>query len=98
FVALMDECFIKAVELRLHRLPPDQLEAAIEDDDLSGYILVRPLVLQLKVFEKSDPSMSYYFGDLLAGVDVAVEQKRFQGVTFAAAAPAAAAADQAKAS
>jgi len=85
FVALMDECFIKAVELRLHRLPPDQLEAAIEDDDLSGYILVRPLVLQLKVFEKSDPSMSYYFGDLLAGVDVAVEQKRFQGATFAAA-------------
>jgi tetratricopeptide (TPR) repeat protein len=83
FVALADECFIKAVELRLRRLSPDQLEAAIEDDDLSGYILVRPLVGQLRVFEKSDPSMSYYFGDLIAGVDVAAEQKRLQGVTFA---------------
>jgi tetratricopeptide (TPR) repeat protein len=98
FVALADECFIKSVELRLRRLPPDQLEAALEDDDLSGYILVRPFVLQLKVFEKSDPSMSYYFGDLIAGVDVAIEQKRFQGVTFPAAAPAAAAGDQAKTS
>jgi tetratricopeptide (TPR) repeat protein len=84
FVALADECFIKAVELRLRRLSPERLEAALEDDDLSGYILVRPLVLQLKTFEKSDPSMSYYFGDLMAGVDVAVEQKRFQGVTFTA--------------
>ncbi len=67
FVALADECFIKAVELRLRRLSPDQLEAALEDDDLSGYILVRPLAAQLSVFEKSDPSMSYYFGDLIGG-------------------------------
>lgn len=83
FVALADECFIKAVELRLRRLSPDQLEAALVDDDISGYILVRPLVAQLRVFEKSDPSMSYYFGDLIAGVDVPAEQKRLQGVTFA---------------
>jgi tetratricopeptide (TPR) repeat protein len=90
FVALADECFIKAVELRLRRLSPKESEAAIEDDDLSGYILVRPLAEQLKVFEKSDPSMSYYFGDLIGGVDVAVEQKRLQGITFASAqAPAA---------
>jgi tetratricopeptide (TPR) repeat protein len=85
FVALADECFIKAVELRLRRLSPDQLEAALVEDDLSGYILVRPLVAQLKVFEKSDPSMSYYFGDLIGGVDVAAEQKRLHGITFAAA-------------
>ena len=64
---------------------PDQLEAALVEDDLAGYILVRPLVAQLKVFEKSDPSMSYYFGDLIGGVDVAAEQKRLHGITFAAA-------------
>ncbi len=97
FVALADECFIKAVELRLRRLSPDQLEAALVEDDLSGYILVRPLVAQLKVFEKSDPSMSYYFGDLIGGVDVAAEQKRLHGITFAAA-PSAAATNQEKAS
>jgi hypothetical protein len=83
FVAFMDECFIKAVELRLGRLSPVQLEAALVDDDLSGFILVRPLVQQLRVFEKSDPAMSYYFGELIAGIDVPAEQKRLQGVTFA---------------
>jgi hypothetical protein len=85
FVAFADECFIKAVELRLRRLTADQLEAAIVDDDLSGYILVRPLVAQLRVFEKSDPSMSYYFGDLIGGVDVGAEQKRLRGIAFATA-------------
>jgi tetratricopeptide (TPR) repeat protein len=97
FVALADECFIKAVELRLRRLSPDQLEAALVEDDLAGYILVRPLVAQLKVFEKSDPSMSYYFGDLIGGVDVAAEQKRLHGITFAAA-PSTTAPNQEKAS
>jgi tetratricopeptide (TPR) repeat protein len=90
FVALADECFIKAVELRLRRLTPDQLEAALVDDDLAGFILVRPLVQQLRVFEKSDPAMSYYFGELIGGINVAAEQKRLHGVTFAAqAAPTA---------
>lgn len=85
FVALADECFIKAVELRLRRLSPAQLEEAMVDDDLAGFILVRPLVQQLKVFEKSDPAMSYYFGDLIAGIDVAAEQRRLHGIVFAAA-------------
>jgi tetratricopeptide (TPR) repeat protein len=85
FVALADECFIKAVELRLRRLPPDQLEAGLVDDDLSGFILVRPLVQQLQKFEKADPAMSYYFGDLIGGIDLAAEQKRLKSVAFAAA-------------
>ena len=40
----MDECLIKAVELRLRHLTGPQLEAAIHADDQSGFILVRPLV------------------------------------------------------
>jgi hypothetical protein len=85
FVALMDECLIKAVELRMHRLPPDQLEESLKEDDRSGYILVRPLVQQLAKFEKAEPAMSYYFPDLIAGIDVQAEQKRLQSVTFAGA-------------
>ena len=90
FVALVDECVIKAVELRLRRLPPGQLEAALRDADESGFILVRPLVGQLLKFEKAEPAMSYYFPDLMAGVDVGTERKRLQKVTFAAAEPPAA--------
>jgi tetratricopeptide (TPR) repeat protein len=83
FVDFTDECVIKAVELRLRKLSADQLEAALKDDDQSGFILVRPLVQQLQKFEKAEPSMSYYFPDLIAGIDVEAEQKRLQAVTFA---------------
>lgn len=85
FVNFTDECVIKAVELRLQKLSPEQLEAALKDDDQSGFILVRPLVQQLQKFEKAEPSMSYYFPDLIAGIDVAAEQKRLQAVNFAPA-------------
>jgi tetratricopeptide (TPR) repeat protein len=85
FVSFMDECLIKAVELRLRHLSPDQLAAALQDADQSGFILVRPLVAQLQKFEKAEPAMTYYFPDMVAGIDVDAEQKRLQGVTFAAA-------------
>jgi hypothetical protein len=87
FVAFTDECFIKAVELRLRGLKGAPLEAAIQDADQSGYILVRPLVAGLAKFEKAEPAMSYYFPDLIAGIDFDAEQKRAQGIKFAAAGP-----------
>ena len=82
FISLMDECLIKAVELRLRHLTGPQLEAALHDDDESGFILVRPLVAQLQLFEKAGPAMSYYFGDLISGIDVDAEQKRLKGFAF----------------
>ena len=85
FVALTDECLIKAVELRLRHLSKDQLEAALEGADQSGFILVRPFVTQLQKFEKSEPAMTYYFPDMLTGIDLEAEQKRLQAVKFAAA-------------
>lgn len=83
FVSLMDECLVRAVELRLRNLPDSQLEAELSKDDASGFILVRPLVAQLKIFEKSEPAMSYYFPDLLNGIDVAAQQARLQNYKFA---------------
>ena len=77
FLALTDECFIKAVELRLRRLSPDQLEAAMTDADRSGFILVRPMVFQLVKFEKDEPAMSYYFSDLIQAIDVAQGAETF---------------------
>jgi hypothetical protein len=85
FVAFTDECLIKAVELRLRRLTGAPLEAALQDTDKSGYILVRPLVAGLQKFEKAEPAMSYYFPDLIAGIDFDAEHKRAQGIKFAAA-------------
>lgn len=85
FVSLMDECLIKAVELRLRHLSGARLEAELKDNDQEGFILVRPLVAQLQKFEKDAPAMSYYFPTLITGIDVQAEQKRAQGISFAAA-------------
>ncbi len=85
FVSLMDECLIKAVELRLRRLSGDRLEEALKSDDQAGFILVRPLVAQLQKFEKDAPAMSYYFPTLITSIDLDAEQKRVQEIRFASA-------------
>jgi tetratricopeptide (TPR) repeat protein len=82
FLAFADECLIKAVELRLRRLPPEQLEVALRENDASGFILVRPFVAQLVKFEKAEPAMTYYFPDLIAGIDVDAEEKRLKDIKF----------------
>jgi tetratricopeptide (TPR) repeat protein len=90
FVAFLTECLIRAVELRLRRLSPAQVDAALFDFDRNGFVLVRPLLGRLQAFEKAEPAMSYYYPDLVKGIDLAAEQKRLQKIEFASAeAPAA---------
>jgi tetratricopeptide (TPR) repeat protein len=85
FFGLFDECAVKAVELRLRKLPPPELEAAIAEDDRDGLILVRPIVAQLKIFEKQGPAMHYYFPDLVKGIDVEEEKERLKAIKFVSA-------------
>jgi tetratricopeptide (TPR) repeat protein len=87
YVSFVDECFIRAVELRLRHLSSADLESALRDADSSGFIMVRPFVTQLKLFEKAEPAMSYFFPDIMAGIDVAAEQQRLKGFAFAAGDP-----------
>jgi tetratricopeptide (TPR) repeat protein len=84
FMAYADECLIKAVELRVRHLKPDKEEAVLAEDDQSGFIMVRSYLVQLQKFEKAEPAMSYYFPDLIDGIDLAAEQKRLQNFQFAA--------------
>lgn len=89
-VGLLAESLIKAVELRLNHLPPDKLQTALTEADNSGFVLVRPLVDQLRLFEKDEPAMSYYFGDLIKGIDTDAERKQLQALIARAPAPEAA--------
>jgi hypothetical protein len=83
FVGLFDECLIRAVELRLRKLPPEQVEATLTANDRSGFILVRPIYEQLIKFEKAEPAMTFYFPDLVNGIDVSEELSRLQNFRFA---------------
>ncbi|HKV29372.1 MAG TPA: tetratricopeptide repeat protein [Candidatus Acidoferrales bacterium] len=85
FVGLFDECMVRAVELRVRRLPAEQIESALAANDKTGFILVRPIYQQLIVFEKSEPAMSLYFPSLVQGINVAAEQKRLRNFAFASA-------------
>jgi hypothetical protein len=83
FVGLFDECLVRAVELRMRKLPAEQLEAAFSANDRTGFILVRPLYQQLALFEQSEPAMSYYFPKLAEGIDTSAEVIRFENFKFA---------------
>ncbi len=74
---------MRAVELKLKRMSPGEREAAMDRDDADGYVLVRPLFGALANFEKSEPSMKYYFPEMLRAIDAAAEAKRIESVKFA---------------
>lgn len=85
FPSFFTECLVRAVEIRLQRLSPGQIAAAVDRADTSGFVLVRPLLRELAKFEKSEPSMTLYFPDVVRGIDTSAELKRLQSVQFAAA-------------
>jgi Tetratricopeptide repeat len=87
YPAFFDECLVRAVELRVRHLSPANLAAAIDQAETSGYVLVRSIYAGLSGFEKSEPAMAYYLPDLIKGIDLAAEQRRLGGVTFASTAP-----------
>jgi hypothetical protein len=85
FSSFFAECTVRAVELKLKRMSPSERVAALDNDDASGYVLVRPLFAALANFERSEPSMKLYFPDLVRSIDTDAEAKRVQTVKFAPA-------------
>ncbi len=88
FPAFLTECLVRAVELRVRRLPPEKLARTIDQAEAEGYVLVRTFSRKLGEFEKAEPAMSYSFPELVKGIAVAAETKRLENVPFAAATPA----------
>jgi tetratricopeptide (TPR) repeat protein len=83
FVGFFDECLVRAAELRLEKRPAAQVEAVLQNNDRTGFILVRPIYQQLITFEKAEPAMSFYFPTLVSNISVAAQEKRFQNFEFA---------------
>jgi hypothetical protein len=83
FTAFVVECLVRAVELRLQSLSAGKVAESLQNEDADGYILVRPLYERLKEFETAEPAMTFYFPDLLAGVNLSSEAARLEKVTFA---------------
>jgi len=88
FEALLTECLVKAVELRLRRLPAEALAAELRATEQDGFVLVRALYRELEQsFEKAEPAMNLFFPDLLRGIKIGEEGQRLEKLQFAAAQP-----------
>ena len=87
FSSYFAECLVRAVELKLQRMAPSEREAALDRNDEDGYVLVRPLFGALAKFEQAEPSMKYYFPEMVRSIDLAGEEKRVEAIRFAAPLP-----------
>jgi hypothetical protein len=85
FPSYFAECLVRAVELKLKRLSPGEREAAMDRDDVDGYVFVRPIFIGLAKYEASEPSMALYFPDMVREINLTSETKRIAGIQFAAA-------------
>jgi len=70
------------MELRLRRLTVEEAQPELGARERSGYVFVRYFFNALEQYEQSEPSLRYYFPDLLAGFNVAREQGRLARIQF----------------
>ena len=82
-VALTDECLVKAVELRIQKLPPGPAQAALDAAEADGFVLMRPIYNGLDAYEKSPDPFSAYYETLLSKISLTAEAKRLADVKFA---------------
>jgi tetratricopeptide (TPR) repeat protein len=85
FPSWVGECTVRAVEIKLKKMSPSEREAALESNDVEGYVLVRPIYLEMPDYEKSEPAFRNYFPDLIRNIDIKTEQTRVAALKFAPA-------------
>ena len=85
FLLFASKCLIQAVELRLDEVPAAQAVTRVQELERDGYILTRHFYQALARFEQVEPSIRFYFPELLADIDVVQEQARLARIQFAAA-------------
>ncbi|MFQ5817383.1 MAG: hypothetical protein ACE5H2_05430 [Terriglobia bacterium] len=85
FLLLATECLIQAIELRLDMLPQPQVAARVNEWERQGYVLTRYFLHALRRFEQVEPSLRFYFPELLIALDPIQEQARLAHITFAPA-------------
>jgi len=92
FSLLVTECLIRAVELRMDKVPEAEAAKQVQQMTASGLILTPYFYNGLQQFEKQDASMSVYYQQLVVGINPAKEEPALAKVHFtqppAQAAPA----------
>jgi tetratricopeptide (TPR) repeat protein len=88
FELLVTECLIRAMELRMDKVPAPEAQKRLDDLTTQGFILVDYFYGALAGFERQPGSMTNYFKTMVLGIDTKVEAQRLFQVHFAARPPA----------
>lgn len=82
FSLLVTECLIRAVELRMDKVPVPDAAKQIQQMTSTGFILVPYFYDALQQFEKQDSAMSGYYEQMVKGINPAEEAIRLGKVKF----------------
>ena len=82
FPAWFAECTVRAVEIKLEKMSPGEREAKLQNADVDGLVLVRPVFQGLAGYEQSEPTFTQYFPDLVRAIDLKTEQARVAAIHF----------------
>jgi tetratricopeptide (TPR) repeat protein len=84
FSLLLTECLIRAVELRMDKVPQPVALKTIQELTASGLILVPYFYEALGEYQKQEASMSIYYKQMIHGIDTDEESERLTKVKFTA--------------
>ena len=87
FGLLATECLIRAVELRIKKVPVADAQKSLDEMTRQGLVLVHYFYESLQVFEHQDATMTTYYKPMILAIDVRAEQKRLFPVQFATKPP-----------
>jgi hypothetical protein len=82
FFILMTESLIRAMELRLDRVPPDQAKDTIDGYYRTGLLLTPYFYKALEAYEMQESGIREAFADMAKNISVKTEQQRFQSTFF----------------
>ena len=88
FSLLVTECLIRAVELRMDKVPAADAQKKLDEMTAQGLILVHYFYDSLLVFEHQDATMTTYYKPMILAIDAHEEARRLFQVHFAERPPA----------
>jgi tetratricopeptide (TPR) repeat protein len=88
FALLVTECLIRALEVRMDKLPAAEADKKLEEMLSGGLILVRYFYRALQDFEHQDSSMTIYYQPMILAIDIKQMDRELFPVHFAHRPPA----------
>jgi tetratricopeptide (TPR) repeat protein len=80
---LVNECLIRAIEVRVNKIPEAERARGIDEADKEGYVLTRYFYDALGKFDKDPAGMRDAYTELIGRIEVGKEMKRASQIQFA---------------